>query len=679
MHVNHLASETSPYLLQHANNPVEWYPWNQKALQRAREENKPILLSIGYAACHWCHVMAHESFEDEETAVLLNRWFINIKVDREERPDLDKIYQTTHQLLSRQSGGWPLTIFLNPHDLIPFYTGTYFPREPRYGLPAFKQVLAKIADFYQQQQPLLHIQNQQLQTVLKQLAQAEVSTAALNLEPINMACLELQTQFDAQHGGFGFAPKFPQPGYLNFLLHLLAQQREPWVITLINTSLIKMAQGGIYDHLGGGFHRYSVDERWEIPHFEKMLYDNAQLLDVYAQAYGLTKQAFYAQTARSIATWILTDMQAPEGGYYATRDADSEGIEGKYYVWSQTELAQLLTESEYSLAAAHLGFDKPANFEDQWQFYLAKTPTALAQQFQDNEQRVNQQFSHIKQKLLQARQQRIPPLRDEKILTSWNGLMIKGMARAGITLQETGYIRSAQRAVDFIRQKLWQDGRLMASYKDGQTKHKAYLDDHAFLLDGLLTLLQADWRDSDLKFALELAEVLLAYYQDEQQGGFFFTAHDHEFLPQRPKPLFDEALPSGNAIATLSLIRLGHLVGNQVYLTAAEQSLKFASHTLGQLPQACTSMLLALHDQLIPPSLVILRGPIADLKAWQWEIQAEHHPKRLCFAIPLKAIDLPPKLASLTAEAKVTAYVCKGQQCLAPVHDLAALKLSLCC
>ena len=438
-----------------------------------------------------------------------------------------------------------------------------------------------------------------------------------------------------------------------------------------------MAEGGIYDQLGGGFYRYSVDERWEIPHFEKMLYDNAQFLSIYAAAYALMPQPLYAQITHETAAWISKDMQSPQGGYYATRDADSEGEEGKYYYWSREELKRLLTPEEYSIVLLYWGINQSANFESHWHLHINQALAAVAQQLNITEETAQAKLASVKQKMLQARNNRIPPLRDEKILTAWNGLMIKGMAQAGIYLHELNYINSAQQAVDFIRQNLWQGGRLLASYKDGQAKHKAYLDDYAFLLEGLLTLLQAKWRSRDLQFAIELAEGLLKYYQDEQQGGFFFTAHDHESLIQRPKPFFDEAIPTGNSIAALALARLGYLIGNSTYIIAAENTLKAASYYLQQAPHGCASMLQALQDYLNPPAMIVLRGKAELLKRWQNEVLQDYHPERLCFAIPNEADNLPEKLAQMISLDSITAYICQGQQCLAPITELEAFKLAL--
>lgn len=672
---NHLALETSPYLLQHANNPVDWYPWSEEAINKAKLADKPILLSIGYAACHWCHVMAHESFEDLETAVLMNRWFVNIKVDREERPDLDKIYQTAHHILVQQNGGWPLTVFLNPHNLVPFYSGTYFPLQARYGLPSFQQVLHTVAEYYRANQTDILEQNQQLLAMFSQLSQTAANTTTLQTDILQMAYQEIKAQYDTRHGGFGSAPKFPQPTYLRFLLHYSAMNTSAGRASLImlQTTLTKMAQGGIYDQVGGGFYRYSVDEQWNIPHFEKMLYDNAQLLSIYAAAYSLDNLPLYDQVLQATAAWVMKDMQAAEGGYYATRDADSEGEEGKYYYWSRENLKQLLSPTEYSVAALYYGLNQPPNFELHWHLQARQSLEQVAQQLNLPAASAQASLDTAKQKLAKARMARIPPLRDEKIITAWNGLMIKGMADAGIYLQQASYIASARKAFAFIRQHLWRKGRLLATYKDGQAKYNAYLDDYAFLLEGLLSLLQAQWQSDYVQFAIKLADVLLAEFQDKQ-GGFFFTAHDHETLIYRPKPFFDEAIPAGNGAAALALGRLGYLTGEQRYLDAAQNTLQAASDYLQDAPHGCASLLLALQDYLSPPMLIVLRGKSPALETWQKVVQQTYRPNQLCFAIPEDAAHLPTKLTQMTNQAEVTAYICRGPQCLSPITQLAELK-----
>ena len=566
-HRNHLAGETSPYLLQHAHNPVDWYPWNEQALQRARDENKPILLSIGYSACHWCHVMAHESFEDEQTAALMNRYFINIKVDREERPDLDRIYQAAHQLLTQRPGGWPLTMVLTP-DQTPFVGGTYFPPKERYGLPGFRDILQRIHEFYTTNRDSIEEQNLSMLKALQQ--PAGQGTGQLNDAPLQRAQEELNTSFDKVHGGFGAAPKFPHVSNLLLLLRMPDSKAQEMALF----SLRRMAEGGLLDQLGGGFYRYSVDERWEIPHFEKMLYDNGPLLQCYIEAWQLSGDEFFRQVAERTAGWVMREMQSAEGGYCASQDADTDGEEGGFYVWTQKECSSLLSGEEYAVASLHYGLDQPANFEGHWHLKISEPPKGVATALGYDLDKAQVLLDSAGKKLLAARNRRSILGRDDKVLVSWNGLMIKGMAYAGLQFGRQDLITSAEHAVDFIHNTLLRDGRLLASYKDGQAKYNGYLDDYAFLIDALLTLLQARWRDSDLHLASTLADALLEHFEDEGQGGFYFTADDHEQLIQRPKPFMDESMPSGNGVAASALLRLGHLTGDLHYLDAADKVLR---------------------------------------------------------------------------------------------------------
>ncbi|HKK16791.1 MAG TPA: thioredoxin domain-containing protein, partial [Gammaproteobacteria bacterium] len=556
-HENALIHETSPYLQQHAHNPVHWYPWSEEALQRAREEDKPILLSIGYSACHWCHVMAHESFEDEETAAIMNELFINIKVDREERPDLDKIYQVSQQLLTQRTGGWPLTMFLTPEDQLPFFGGTYFPPEPRYGMPGFRDLLQRVAGFYREKRDDINRQNQSMQEALQRISETAAADAGTQLThyPLTVALQQLQQSFDERNGGFGGAPKFPHPTNIERLLR--HQQREPANTQsriMTETTLRKMAEGGVYDQVGGGFYRYSVDEQWMIPHFEKMLYDNGPLLRVYSQAYQLTGNVFYQKIATETAEWVLRDMQSAEGGYYSTIDADSEGHEGKFYIWDKAELQQLLDESLYEVVAKYLGLEQPANFEGHWHLYVTTPLKTVADELSISREEAEKRLKKARAILLQTRNKRVWPGRDEKILTSWNGLMIKAMATAATVFNEPRYHDSACRSVAFIRETLWQDGRMLATYKDGKAHLNAYLDDYAFIIDGILALLGFRWNSDSLAFAIQLTEAMLDKFEDQENGGFFFTSHDHEKLIQRHKPMMDDALPAGNGIAASVLL-----------------------------------------------------------------------------------------------------------------------------
>ncbi|MGC1953058.1 MAG: thioredoxin domain-containing protein [Gammaproteobacteria bacterium] len=681
---NALGGETSPYLLQHADNPVDWYPWSPEALARAREEDKPILLSIGYSACHWCHVMAHESFEDQATAELMNNYFINIKVDREERPDLDKIYQIAHQLLTGRPGGWPLTMFLTPDDQRPFFGGTYFPKQPRFGMPPFREVLAKVALFLREHRTDIDRQNASLVQALERLSpSSETSQAELNATPLDAARRELQKSFDEKYGGFGGAPKFPHPTNLERLLRhyaatATAGQADEAALAMAAFTLRKMALGGIYDQVGGGFCRYSVDQYWMIPHFEKMLYDNGPLLTLCAEAWQITHDSLFQRAALETGQWVLNEMQSPQGGYYSTLDADSEGEEGKYYLWTPDAMRSLLTDDEYNVVAMRFGLDRPPNFEESaWHLHVFHDVPTLSQRLGLDQATIGRRLASARDKLYRARETRIRPGRDEKVLTAWNGLMIKGMATAGRILNEPRFIDSATEALDFVRTTVWIDGRLRATYKDGRARLNAYLDDYAFLIDAVLTLLQARWRQGELEFAMALAEVLLAQFQDEENGGFYFTANDHEALIHRPKPFMDDALPAGNGIAAYALGRLGHLLGEVRYLEAAERTLRAGWNAVREYPHAHTAMLLALEEYLYPPQTIVLRAESQALESWQARCQQGYAPRRLTFAIPSGTEPLPGLLAERAPRQEAVAYVCEGHQCSAPIGELSELETAL--
>src|SRR5680860_973597 len=555
---NQLIDETSPYLRQHAHNPVDWYPWNARALEKARDEDKPILLSIGYSACHWCHVMAHESFEDPAVAEVMNELFVNIKVDREERPDLDKIYQASQLLLNQRGGGWPLTMFLTPVDQVPFFGGTYFPKAPMHGLPAFTDLLKRVAGFYRQRRDDIGKQNESMRKALENIFGQPPAGKPLGEAALNIARLQLEHSFDARDGGFGGAPKFPHPTNIERLLrHWAASRNEAdrQALHMALFSLQKMARGGIYDHLGGGFCRYSVDGQWIIPHFEKMLYDNGPLLGLCAQAAVATLDAELERAARETAGWAMREMQSPEGGYYSSLDADAEGEEGKFHVWDRTQIEALLEPRDYAIFARRFGLDGPANFDGRWHLRVCADMNDLAAAFNTDEHTISTSLAKSRLTLFDVREQRVHPGRDDKILTSWNALMIKGMATAGRHLEMPECIASAQRSLDFIRQSLWRDGRLLATFKDGKAHLTAYVDDYAFLIDAALELLQARWRSDELAFACQLADALIDHFEDRTSGGFYFTADDHEPLIQRPKVMADEATPAGNGVAAPALAR----------------------------------------------------------------------------------------------------------------------------
>ncbi|HEX4618881.1 MAG TPA: thioredoxin domain-containing protein, partial [Steroidobacteraceae bacterium] len=665
-YTNHLVTETSPYLRQHAHNPVEWYPWGSEALERARREGKPIHLSIGYAACHWCHVMAHESFEDEATARVLNDHFINIKVDREERPDIDRIYQIAQQMITQRGGGWPLTMFLTHDDQRPFFGGTYFPREARYGLPAYANLLVRVVEFYRDHETEMRAQNAALVAALGGLNQPPAPAGTeLGDAPLKACRAQLAGSFDQRNGGFGGAPKFPQPKAIERLLRDWrggAPGDEPGLQSLYMASftLRRMGEGGICDQLGGGFCRYSVDERWMIPHFEKMLYDNGALLALFANSSLASADAFYTQVALETAGWALREMQSPEGGFYSSLDADSEGHEGKFYVWDREEVRRTLSAEELAAFAPRFGLDGPANFEGRWHLYVNATVEQIAAVLQRPAPEVNALLASARPKLLALRAQRVRPGRDEKILTSWNALMIRGLAIAARVLTAERLAAAASRALDFVRATLWREGRLLATYKDGRAHLNAYLDDYVYLLDAVLELQQVRFRAEELEFARQLAEVVLAHFADEEHGGFYFTSDDHEQLIHRSKTFVDDATPSGNGIAAFTLQRLGHLLGEPRYLAAAERTLRAAWPVLEKYPLSHVSLITALEELLQPPEIVILRGEAAAIEGWRLELARRFVPRRLVLAIAADAAGLPEAIASKAPRGAAVAYVCRG-------------------
>ena len=682
---NRLGGETSPYLRQHADNPVDWYPWGEDALRRARDENKPILLSIGYSACHWCHVMAHESFEDPLTAAAMNRLFVNIKVDREERPDLDKIYQIAQQMLTHGSGGWPLTMFLTPGGQ-PFFGGTYFPKQSRFGLPAFTTLLERVAEYHREHSAEILQQNAQLQLAFASLEPNATSAVTLDDSPLREARAALERTFDAQHGGFTQAPKFPHPASIERCMrqwHTTSGGTSPdlQALYMATLTLTRMAEGGMYDQLGGGFARYSVDALWMIPHFEKMLYDNAQLLCAYAYAALATGEDLFARVATATADWILRYMGAPQGGapqggapqgFCSSLDADSEGHEGKFYVWTRAEVQALLTPAQYAAFAPRYGLDRPANFEGAWHLHIHESVDAVAAVCGITSAAAEALLDASRSTLLAARNLRVWPARDDKVLTAWNALTIKGLAIAARVLGREDFADAAAAAVDFVHRTLWRDGRLLATAKGGRAHLPAYLDDYAFLADALLDLLQTRWRSSDLNFTLELVAVLLARFADEHGGGFFFTADDHEKLIHRSKSFSDDALPAGNAVAASVLCRLGYLLGDLSYLDAARRTLESGWSSMQQHPSAHMAMLNALEDWLSAPQIVIVRGAASSVNDWSRHLQAIYSPQRMIFAIP-EGQQLPPALAQKTARHTTVAYLCQGMTCSEPLTDLASI------
>jgi uncharacterized protein YyaL (SSP411 family) len=665
--MNRLTDSTSLYLQQHGDNPVDWHPWDEPALRLARDSGKPILLSIGYSACHWCHVMAHESFEDPSTARVMNDLYVNIKVDREERPDLDKLYQLSHQLLTSRGGGWPLTVFLDPGDLTPFFAGTYFPPVPRHGMPAFTELLHRLREWFDGNRGAVNEQNQRLRDAIASLQKGQAHEGQPDLSVFPAAIEQLSQRYDVQHGGFGGAPKFPQAPLLG-LVQAMSQMREPFspaAQQMLHETLSKMALSGLRDHLDGGFFRYTVDGSWTIPHFEKMLYDNALLLPLYAETAARTDDSLMAETAAGICDWMLNEMRHSNGGFYASMDADAGGVEGGFHVWDRDELRELLDADEFPQAAARFGIDGPPNFENR-HWHLVRTGKG-------QDRRV---IASAKQKMLEARAGRTAPATDTKQLTSWNALCIDGLARAGSALQREDWIDAAAQALDFVRNTLWKDGDLYAVHAGDQTRFPAYLDDYAFLVKASLSLLMARWDPQHLAFATTLADTMIEKFFDREHGGFFFSSGDQEMPIARLRPLQDDATPGGNGIAAQALETLGHLSAEQRYLDAAGRTLLGSYPEQQQHPLAHATLLVALHGHLKPPRQVMISGP--DQQETQaWKAAITHHDRVNCYVLgpgPGDRAGLPDLYETGT---RTTAYVCEGLRCLPRARSLDDLQEQL--
>lgn len=605
---NRLVSETSPYLLQHACNPVDWYPWGEEALHRARREDKPIFLSIGYSACHWCHVMERESFENEEIARFLNEHFISIKVDREERPDIDEIYMTAVQIMTGQ-GGWPLTVFLTP-DAQPFYGGTYFPPEDRCGRPGLLTVLKAVVELYSKERNKIVEQAQRLTQHLRRSVQpSQPNTGLLTLDLLRRAYLHSLQSFDREHGGFGGAPKFPHSMELSLLLRYWYHTKDPDALQIVEFSLEKMARGGLYDQLGGGFHRYSVDAHWRVPHFEKMLYDNASLVWTYLEAYQATKKSLYRRIVAETLAYVLREMTSPEGGFYASQDADTLKGEGAFFVWTPEQIKAALGEEDGAKACEYFGVTESGNFEGgasvlhvpyALEEFSVKVGMALPE--------CERWLAHAKHQLFEARERREKPARDEKVLTAWNSLMVSAFARAYQVLGHEKYLRAAQDATRFCLTRLKRDGKLWRSYKDGQAQFNAYLEDYALLVTALLDLYEADFDLFWVREAKALSAAMVEQFWDDDAGGFFFTSNDHEKLPVRTKSAYDGATPSGNSAAVFALLRLAELTGDQTLRAKTERTLRLFRDLMEQAPQGVSYMLSALDFYLTPTMQIAIVG-----------------------------------------------------------------------
>ena len=676
-HTNRLIHETSPYLLQHAHNPVDWYPWGEDALKKARSENKPILLSIGYSACHWCHVMERESFEDEKIAALMNELFVNIKVDREERPDLDEIYMNAVQMLTGR-GGWPMTVFLTP-DGKPFYGGTYFPPEDRQGMPGFPRILMGVSQAYRERPQDVEKSVAQIVSALHRMSESRGVTKNIAETIIADSCEKISRAYDAENGGLGQAPKFPNPGvYELFLRHYHHSKNERY-LEMISHTLTKMAQGGIYDHLGGGFHRYSVDPKWLVPHFEKMLYDNAQLLRTYAQAHMITREPLFKSVVEETADYLLREMLHPEGGFYSTQDADSEGEEGKFFVWTPEEVTRLLGEEDSEIFCRIYDVSDEGNFEDKNILHPILTTEQASKLFRKEKAEIEALIARAKEKLLVEREKRVKPFRDEKIIAAWNGLALSGLAEAIKVSPAPRFKEALSRTIDFIFSKMFRDGLLLHTHKDGQSKLLGYLDDYAFIAVGLLDVYEALFDRSALQRSIQLADTIIREFSDENGGGFFYTGKSHEQLVTRTKPVFDASIPSGNAMATQLLLRLAHITSKEEYFKRAEMVLHACYDAMESQPFGFAHMLCALDLYLSKPKEIVVVGNLDDSEtvALVKQLQQYYLPNKvLQVAHPDERLEnLSPLLAGKTQlNGLPTIYVCQNFTCSQPVTSWAALK-----
>jgi uncharacterized protein YyaL (SSP411 family) len=670
-HTNRLQQETSPYLLQHAHNPVDWYPWGEEALERARTENKPILLSIGYSACHWCHVMERESFENEEIAALMNENFINIKVDREERPDLDQIYMNAVQLMLGH-GGWPLTVFLTP-DLVPFYGGTYFPPEDRFRLPGFPRVLSGVADAYRTQPDEIAQTTTSFLNELRRMSVAYESNEPINEQVLDAAAAALARNYDPKHGGFGGAPKFPASMNLEFLLRVHQRSGDGETLKMVTQTCQRMAEGGLYDQLGGGFHRYSTDAQWLVPHFEKMLYDNALLSRLYLHVYQVTGEEFFRRITEETLDYVAREMADAGGAFYSTQDADSEGVEGKFFVWTIEEINELLGAEDGRLVSAYYGATPGGNFEEKNILHVPRPAQAVAAELKVTLERLHEVIERSKPLLFAAREKRIKPGRDEKAIAAWNGMMLTSFAEAASVLERDDYRRIAERNADFILTTLRREGTLQHVYKDGQAKHHGYLDDYASVASGLLSLYEATGTMRWLRESISLTEQMCEEFWDETDGGFFYTSERGEQLIVRNKDFMDNATPAGNSVAAELLLRLALLTENQDYQRKAITIFRLLRDQTVRYPSAFGYLLGALDFYLSTPKEIVIIGEVGanDSLALLREVwrrylpnkvvaQSAEHDEEASRVVPL--LKERPALGG-----RATAYVCENYSCLQPV------------
>jgi uncharacterized protein YyaL (SSP411 family) len=668
---NRLINETSPYLLQHAHNPVDWFPWGEEALETSQREQKPILLSIGYSACHWCHVMEHESFENEAIARLMNDNFVNIKVDREERPDLDQIYMSAVQMMT-QRGGWPMTVFLTP-DAVPFYAGTYFPPEDRYNMPGFPRVLISIADAYRERPEDIQETAKSILSELNRSAATQESKEPLSPELLDTAYRGMIRNYDSTNGGFGGAPKFPPAMSLEFLLHTFYRTGNQQVFEIVSATCRKMAEGGIYDQLGGGFHRYSTDSQWLVPHFEKMLYDNALLSRLYLHYYQASRNETARIVAEGILDYVVREMTDAAGGFYSTQDADSEGVEGKFFVWSQDEIEALLGVRDAALFAAYYNVTSDGNFEGENILHVTHDLSEVAAANQVTVEELATTLDEARRILFEKREKRVKPGRDEKILTAWNGLMLASFAEAAAILNRSDYLEVAKKNARFVLDNLRRDGLLLRTYKDGQAKLNGYLEDYAFLIDGLVTLFETSGEIQWLEEARSLTATMIDEFWDDQEGGFFYTGRSHEDLIVRSKDFFDNATPAGNSVAAEVLLRIGLLTDNSDYQRRAATILRLMTSTVQRYPAGFGRLLCAFDFYLGAPKEIALIGEpgTSETKSLLAEIWTPYLPNKVVAqARPgdAKSAALIPLVRDRSQlENKPTVYVCEHFTCKKPV------------
>jgi uncharacterized protein YyaL (SSP411 family) len=681
---NRLIHESSPYLRQHAHNPVDWYPWGPEALARARTLDRPIFLSIGYSACHWCHVMEHESFEDPAIAHLLNEHFVSIKVDREERPDLDQIYMTAVQMLTGR-GGWPMSMFLTP-DLQPFFGGTYYPPADRHGLPSFRRVLQGLIEAWQNRRGDVQHSASQITAHLQEAVHLQPGDGELGPELLRQAIQGLARAFDPTYGGFGSAPKFPHPMDLRLLLRAGQRVGDANALHMVRLTLDRMAMGGLYDHLGGGFHRYSTDARWLVPHFEKMLYDNALLSVAYLEGYQATGNPLYRAVVEETLAYVLREMTSPEGPFYSTQDADSEGVEGKFYIWSAAEVETVLGKDRAEKLAYVYDVTPDGNWEGHNILHRAKSDEQDARLLNVPEAELRRLLDEGKRQLFEVRSRRVWPGRDEKVLTSWNGLMIAAFAQAAQVFDRPEYAATAARAADFLLTRMrTANGRLLRTYSVGSpAKLNGYLEDYAFVVDALVSLYEATFAPRWLEAALDLAELMIEQFWDQAEAGFFYTGRDHETLIARTKDPHDSSIPSGNSMAVMALLRLAKLTGRMDLMEKAAATLRLFRGLMTAMPMAAGQMLMALDFYLGPVQEFAVVGDLAgeETRRVLRAVRTGFRPNKVVAlrpsAEPAEELEeLLPLLAGKTGQGAVTTYVCENFTCQAPLVGAEAAEAAL--